>query len=320
MTFRFSVESWAPEYGASLEADGPVERAQPDVRVDIELPAADWRPLAATIGRAREVAFIDGVQRIDARVWITDEAGVTGQGICGSVAAGVVRCDGAARIEEPKVDHAIIGVGVSEAIDVRVATFRPAPTVTSGTDVLLRELEGRRRTLEMAVSVGAASADLLVLDGSLFGRDQVPNAIGYLKSHEVAYLSDHPAAVVAALGPGERTPVFLTTTNWSRYSWYLRLPCAREHAWSGIVRCEAGSSLGRDEVIRLADLAAATLPEFASVPYKDRRAPQNLYPIAGLEDELRRRLGDARLIYNALRAASAAGAAPLVATPRAHDS
>lgn len=303
MTFRFSVESWAPEYGASLEAEGPVDRAQPDVRVDVELPTADWRPLASPAAPAREVAFVDGVQRIDARIWVTDAAGATTQGICGSVAAGVVRCDGTAWIEPPKVDHAVIGVGVTDAIDVRIATFRAAPTATSGTEVLLRELEGRRRTLEMAVSVEAAAADLLVLDGSLFGRDQVPNAIGYLKSHEVAYLADGPAAVVAALGPGERTPVFLTTTNWSRYSWYLRLPCAREHAWSGIVRCEAGSSLPRDEAIRLADLSAATLPTFASVPYKDRRAPQNLYPIAGLETELRRRLGDPRLMYNALRRA-----------------
>ena len=43
------------------------------------------------------------------------------------------------------------------------------------------------------------------------------------------------------------------------------------------------------------------LPRFASEPYKEARAPQNLYPISGLERELRRRLGDAELIYRALR-------------------
>ena len=48
----------------------------------------------------------------------------------------------------------------------------------------------------------------------------------------------------------------------------------------------------------------ATLPRFASQEHKDPRAPQNLYPIAGLERALRRRLGDARLLYRSLREAS----------------
>ena len=47
-----------------------------------------------------------------------------------------------------------------------------------------------------------------------------------------------------------------------------------------------------------------TLVRFASTEYKDSRTPQNLYPIAGLERELRRRLGDSRLLYRALRVAA----------------
>ncbi len=54
----------------------------------------------------------------------------------------------------------------------------------------------------------------------------------------------------------------------------------------------------------MANLSQATLPRYASVEYKDSRAPQNLYPIAGLERDLRRRLGDTRLLYRALRAAA----------------
>ncbi|MEZ5258575.1 MAG: hypothetical protein R2705_17280 [Ilumatobacteraceae bacterium] len=45
------------------------------------------------------------------------------------------------------------------------------------------------------------------------------------------------------------------------------------------------------------DLVSALLPRFASVPHKDRRAPQNLAPIAGLERQLRRRLGDPALLF-----------------------
>jgi hypothetical protein len=59
-------------------------------------------------------------------------------------------------------------------------------------------------------------------------------------------------------------------------------------------------------VVRLADQTAAVLPRYASEPHKDQRAPQNLYPIGGLERELRRRLGDPALLYRALRVAAAA--------------
>jgi hypothetical protein len=57
--------------------------------------------------------------------------------------------------------------------------------------------------------------------------------------------------------------------------------------------------------VALADRIALTLPRFASEAHKDARAPQNLYPIAGLERELRHRLGDSGVLYRALRRASA---------------
>ena len=46
------------------------------------------------------------------------------------------------------------------------------------------------------------------------------------------------------------------------------------------------------------------LRRYASTEYKDARAPQNLYPIAGLEREVRRRLGDRALLYRAIRKAA----------------
>jgi hypothetical protein len=53
---------------------------------------------------------------------------------------------------------------------------------------------------------------------------------------------------------------------------------------------------------------AATLPRFASQPHNDPRAPQNLHPIAGLERELRRCLGDPILLERALRQAASQAA------------
>src|SRR6185437_5801647 len=54
----------------------------------------------------------------------------------------------------------------------------------------------------------------------------------------------------------------------------------------------------------LAGRTQVTLARYASAGYKDSRAPQNLYPIAGLERALRRRLGDPGVLYRALRAAA----------------
>jgi hypothetical protein len=99
--------------------------------------------------------------------------------------------------------------------------------------------------------------------------------------------------------------VFLVEARpFSRYSWYLRLPGPEGGPWAGIVRCEATGALAVDAVVALADLVACALPRFASAPHKDSRAPQNLYPIAGLERELGRRLGDPYVCYRALRLAA----------------
>jgi len=71
-----------------------------------------------------------------------------------------------------------------------------------------------------------------------------------------------------------------------------------------VVRLECSADLPPAAAIRLADQAARLLPQLASSPHKDARAPQNLVPIGGLERELRRRLGDRELLYRALRAAA----------------
>jgi hypothetical protein len=98
--------------------------------------------------------------------------------------------------------------------------------------------------------------------------------------------------------------VFTVASTWSRHSWYLRLPGPSGAPWSGVVRCECSPDLAPAVAIALADTTAAVLPRFASEPHKDTRAPQNLYPIGGLERELRHRLGDQALLYRALRRAA----------------
>ena len=63
------------------------------------------------------------------------------------------------------------------------------------------------------------------------------------------------------------------------------------------MRCEVAHAVGDEQTVELADLSASLLPQLASQAFRDPRAPQNLVPIAGLERELRRRLGAAPLIH-----------------------
>lgn len=110
--------------------------------------------------------------------------------------------------------------------------------------------------------------------------------------------------MVAALRAGERTPVFRLPGAWRRYAWYLRLPGRPGAPWAGIVRLEAGGELAAEQAVALAGRSQLALPRFASAEYKDARAPQNLYPVGGLERVLRRRLGDPAVLYRALRRAA----------------
>jgi hypothetical protein len=287
--------------------------------------------------------FVDGVRRVEAQVWVDGEskaAGVPGEptaALCASYAAGVVCCcaAGAHLVASerrrglfsvaPHASDILTRAGDYQAHHVRIKRAG-APVMTA----LSQSLQHRLAEVEVDVAKAARDAagegspagaggtggaapgghpresasDLLIVDGPLLGRQHLPRALGYIKSHHATYLPPDLNAVVGALTPGQRTPAFLMGTSWDRHSWYLRLPGPKGAPWSGVVRIECPATLDMDEVTRLAGLSQRCLGRFASDAYKDSRAPQNLYPIAGLERELRRRLGDPRLLYRALRAAS----------------
>jgi hypothetical protein len=307
---KLAIEAWAPEYGSPIEAEA-LQPTDAPVDVDIELPAAGWRPLspAAGVTTPDRIAFVDGVRRIDARVWITGDDGTPRPGLLASYAAGVACCDDAsAHVERVDVRRSLFARAGAPDLDTKAGRYAVIVVPDDDIDQLSLEMQQRMRYLEREVALQARSEGdgdvLVVLDGPLASGQYLPGAVGYVKTHHVSYLPPGPAATVAQLAPGQRTPLFVTRTNWSRWSWYVRLPGPAGHPWAGIVRCEASSEVARDNAARLADRTAATLPRFASAAHKDPRAPQNLYPIAALERELRHRLGDAAWVYRALRAAA----------------
>jgi hypothetical protein len=253
----------------------------------------------------RAIGFVDGIRRVDAQVWVTGSDGQIRLGLCASYAAGVVQCNGSCVVERVEVRREILcPAGDLEPIHARHVTYAPMPRPGEGAEALQLALQQRMRELEIGVTAAAANGGLLVTDGPLRGRQNLPNTVGFVKTHQVSYLPATVVGVVGQLAPGERTPLFAMTTSWSRFSWYLRLPGMNGHPWAGIVRAEAPADRPVTETRRLADLVTATLPAYASAAHKDPRAPQNLYPIGGLERALRRRLGDPALLYRALQSAA----------------
>lgn len=302
---RIVVDAWDPGYASPFDVDEALE--PPSVDVAVEVPADAWAPVAAPASAAAaEVLFVDGVQRVDARVTLIDGDEAI-SGLAGSFAAGAVRhADGRAWVERMTLRRGLF-TRASDVVlrcsgEVRYTAYG-APDTT--TEVLLGAMTEQMRALEKVLATDA-EADLVVIDGPLSGSRHVPGALGLVKTHRRAYLEGEQLAVVAALEPGQRTPVFLTVTNYSRFSWYLRLPGPRHHPWSGIVRCEVSGDRPLAEVRRLAECAGATLPRFASTPHREPRAPQNLTPIGALERHLRHRLGDPAVLDRMLRRACAA--------------
>ncbi|MEV0152451.1 hypothetical protein AB0H57_01730 [Micromonospora sp. NPDC050686] len=314
---RYFVDAWDPAYGASFEASagGPAAPSSAQVEADAELPAVDWRAIdpRPELRAPDVVLLVDGVRRIDASVWTAEEDGASYPGIAASYAAGVVRCDlerGAAELAGARVERGLFTASPSAAEVVCGQVRYPVHRVGGAGELskLPAAVQGPLTALEVAVSDAARTdGDLLVVDGPLRSRRHLPRTLGYIKTQHSQYLDARLTAVVTGLRSGQRSPVFKLGTAWGGWSWYLRLPVAVGAPWAGIVRMECSAELTAAEAIELADLSLVTLPRFASTPYKDPRAPQNLIPIAGLERRLRGLLGDARLLHRALTAAARSG-------------
>jgi len=309
------VEAWDPAYGAGVESAEFAGGAKSDAQLDcdVEVPAGAWRPLSpGPTARAPDIVLlIDGVRRVDARIWLGDETEVH-PGMVASFAAGVVRCDlrrGVADVAAARVARGIFSPWIGATEVVTAAARYPVHKTRGGELGDLRGgLQKQLQALESAVCAASrdeSTADeLLVADGPLRGRAGASRMLGYVKSHEKTYLPPAQSAVVAALRAGQRSPVFLLGTQWRQYTWYLRLPGPSGAPWGNLVRVECSAELPTGVVVELADLSAVTLPRFAATAYKDPRAPQNLMPIAGLERRLRGMLGDSRLLHRALMRAA----------------
>jgi hypothetical protein len=308
---RMFVEGWAPEYGAPFDPDEQMAPAEGTIDPAVEL--IDWEPLEGIDDGIDQVAFVDGVRRIDARLLLDDLVAGPTPGICGTFAVGATRWHRLERwseITDVRVERwAVLAGGLADELPA-VALDPPYRTATTPSDDpshLIGELHTRMRRAEGELASALAADAFVVADGPL-NKPLAPLAVvGYIKSHRVTYLPPEQNAVIAELAPGQRTPLFTIAADRPdvcRYSWYVRLAMLHGgHSWTGIVRCEASGKLPKDDVRSIADRTASLLPLVGSEPHIDPRAPQNLVPIGALERELRHRMGDPGLVYRALREA-----------------
>ncbi len=307
------VEGWAPEYGNPYETDEALaDDGKVDESVEVDGP---WSPIPGEDDGVGQIAFVDGVRRIDARLTIDEPDGPI-PGICGTFGVGAVvwdRDDRHSEFTDLQIDRlAVFGNGQGAPIPGgSQITYRSESVPETDPGVLIQRFHGAMRKGEARLSEKLAQGGLFVVADGPINDLSATEKVGYIKTHRAPYLSRQRAPIMGRVRAGERTPLFLIGQGgpYPKYSWYQRLADFRGgHSWTGVVRCEVSSALTLGEAQVIANRTAAVLPLVGSEPHIDPRAPQNLVPIAALERELRRRLGDPAFVYRALRSAVAAAA------------
>src|SRR5690606_943642 len=141
----------------NASADGPPSATNAPVDPNVERPASAWQPLLPdpAVRPPSTVLLVDGVRRIDARVWLTDDNGDAYQGLCASYAAGVVRCDadrGVAELADARVAHGVFlpGPAVTPIAAHPRAVYRPHQV--GGADQAEPALQSQLHQLEVQVS------------------------------------------------------------------------------------------------------------------------------------------------------------------------
>jgi hypothetical protein len=311
--FTVRLDPWAAGYESALQLIEADEEAAGAVDTTVE--TEDWTAIRpAPASAPSSMAFVDGVRRIEHRLLLESDQR-TVFGLLGSFAVGATRIDGRARVVHERVQRvACVGGGVAlRRLEAPVRggkmtiAFDPHTTADNSPVAPAQCLQNtmRRQEAELAELLAAEDGGLVFLDGPLtFVAESARPVVGVVKRLLKQYLPPAQAALLRSLATGERTPVFLIDAHAPRYSWYLRLAGGRaiDSTLAGVVRLETSGAAGLSAARALADTSARELPRFASSPARDPRAPQNLYPIGGLESALKHLLGDHLVVRRAIEA------------------
>ena len=318
---RLTLEPWSPEYDTSFHADeskSQITTRAEDINLTVELEP--WGPVQARRFEVdfTKIFFVDGRRRLEGKVWAEVGAETSSPGLLGTFAVGAVQSRAEAltpaaiferRMERvlilahPDGEDLIIKAKGHEYGDLRY-NYKHLNETQNQDLALEARLQYFMRQEEDAIASELPLEDaLLVLDGPLQVRAP-DRALGYVKTLHNLYIGPPQVPVLRQLQPGQRTPIFLIAAGLKRYSWYLRLAEVAPYMqpFAGLVRLEVRNNLGLEWAQRVADWSCVTLPKYAAKSFRDPRAPQQLMPIAFLESELGRRMGDMNIIRRRIQA------------------
>jgi hypothetical protein len=310
MDATLHFEDWGASYGSPYLIDD--EAAAEEVAPSEPTEPFHRTPAASPLD---EVAFVDGVRRLEGLVYHADPATGTARGVVGAHATAAVVCT---RDRPPRIEHVrvrrmlILGSGHNAKLTPSLGYAWEALSISSpDPDAPLQDLQRRMRDAEARLAEQLTLEGwLTIVDGPLnYARALDQPIVGYVKTHMRRRLPAQLHALVPELATGQRTPLFPARQS---YSAYVRIANPPRFAtpWSGIVRIEIPESQGVAAAGQLADQVTCSLPRFAGIPHKDPRAPQNLLPVSALERQLRHRLGPADRAARSIRLAVAAAATP----------
>ncbi|HBC43560.1 MAG TPA: hypothetical protein DCZ88_17175, partial [Pseudanabaena sp.] len=330
--YNIRLEPWSIGYDAPVSINPEEIPTSDKVNTEVEVGNGDWQPIRNAIAPElpNQLLFIDGRLRIDALCNGRRDDEIL-YGAFATIAVGAVLVDrtiSRAKCIATEVKR-IIAIGGNLNPPV---TIIPAPISGRGElkyDYCLTSSNNDVDTPSQIVQSAMLDEELrianelslkkeLIKENTLIVRDgpllyrvyQTPfDTIGYVKTMGKAYLRGDNAQVLRSLKVGERTPIFrISNSKGSNLSWYLRSGSKDlnykklgYHDLHGLVRIDLDGSVPLDRAKAIADQSTYLIPQYASHPTRDPRAPQNLTPVGALEKELGRRMGSRELISRRLR-------------------
>lgn len=304
--YEVRIDPWEVSEGSEFLFDPEQRDTKDEVNPEVELPVEEWAPVSPTDEELPSTLyFIDGVRRLEARVLINHETGLS-YGAFGSYGVGAVKVyDKTAEYDQYRVGR-LIASGSGRILPQPVnlgpsLNYLPVSATGADPDSPLKAIQAQMRHAEENLATEFEQEDsLVILDGPLNFQSRRSSAmIGLIKRIHQLYLDTELLKAVSQLKAGQRTPIFaISHMPFARYSWFLRLaqPRILDSDFAGIVRLEVSDTVGLPDAIRLANATARGLPKFAPGRGRDPRAPQNLLPVGALEDRLRRQLGHRDLV------------------------
>ncbi|WP_424952159.1 DNA double-strand break repair nuclease NurA [Deinococcus sp.] len=342
---RIRLDPWPVDTQGGQLSLAPVPSAE---LIDVETPR--WAAIAPKElpRRLTRVYVVDGKPRMEARLLIEDDSGVSSFAGYGAFVAGAVNlCPHGTRpalLESVKAMR-VLAHGPDMTVDMaRLSPRSPHTGRLEYTPSAFREdhtaapaahIQSLMLQAEQELSHGLASAvpfdemdsreplvSLTLQDGTLRGKNRGGAVVGCVKTIGAMYLGPDRMGLLTTMKPGERTPILhlkYGNNQFPRFTWYVRLCDAplHLHPLAGVMRLEMYAPDESDflpPIVRaVAALSGTLLCRLGSLPHKDARAPQNLIPTAALEHAMGRALGDARLVQRRIRAHITAELGPLVA-------